>query len=233
MPSLPNPFSIALQSFSDGWQIGASLGDNATLKDTITIVRQFADQTADALEGILEVQGYEWAAVNSSLETAAQIGSDLEQIEGDWQANFTRLTDVILPNALAAVKGEIGGLHLNTIRQQITGLTDDVRSLGGEVATLNVWKRDTVTPDLSSLKNFVSEFVHHYQPAIKQLIEWLAKPGTFANWATPILLGPLVNRLAEESEDRTLDKLSLLLVTAWADQPNDTWGAIEKWLLTG
>lgn len=185
--------------------------DTESIQVEILDYKHFVYEVIDAIAWVFtQVQGAELF----SAKYGKQIGSDLEQIAGDNDANWVRLLSVILPDSLSHLNGYVFSTGIVPLRQSVAKLSTAVTALGKTVAGLTTWKDKTVTPDLATLLSFRATVIKDYVPAIDVLRGWLATPGKFTAWATPILADPIVTYIASRSKQAVRDTVASFVADA-------------------
>lgn len=228
MSAIVGPIITALE----GALSGASNAGSST--ESIDVAIQDIDVTfVDFAKGILFVFGQVHGAWIYVQDDSKQIGHDFEQIQGDVSDTIDHVVNDILPASLARLRDELKQdtakqkpIDLGPIRKAIAALQKDMQAVDD-------WENSKAKPELSKLLTWQADVIKHDIPAVKELIGWLAKPGTFGKWAAPPILSPLVAELKTSANRAIRDSLALALVQSWQNDPLDIWSAIESWLVKG
>jgi hypothetical protein len=173
----------------------------------------------------------EYGAVKWSATDAKQIGHDLEQIEGDWEANFTRLTDVILPQSFKHLVGYVFSTGITPLRVAMRQAQADITKLTGRVNVLDAWRNSYVDPLLIGWQQFIAWWDNNFSGPALTLIDWLERPADFGTWAAPPIVGPLIGYLATAEHAESRDNLAKIMVAAWYEEPDAIWQLMMQWLL--
>jgi hypothetical protein len=225
------PLGEFFDLLSTAWNTIATLTGQATINNLSAIVGKMVIYIAGVWQAQGTVQYNQHDAVQNAVKDFEQVGRDLETIEGYWEANFSRLTETIIPNALQDLHTVVNETTVKPTTVEVKRQSVNLNAINKAIADLDAWRKVTVTPALSKDANFISEFTAHDAPAIKTLITWLSKPGVFVKYAAPILTGPIVATLESKTDDGLRDGLALSLVKAWSSKPDDIFTAVTEWLV--
>ena len=107
-----------------------------------------------------------------------------------------------------------------------------LRKLEAEIAALEKWKRNTVTPAIIDLRKFLSLFDKTYVPPLRTLIQWLDKPSVFAKWAILPIIDAMPAGLREKAVQKRVTAMEQIFVGTWNNDPGAIWSSIQTWLVT-
>lgn len=102
-----------------------------------------------------------------------------------------------------------------------------------ELAALERWKKNTVTPDLKSWVSFRATFKKTYLPPLRTLIGWIHKPPTLADFVAMPLISVLPTYLHKTAARSHATAIEAALLTTWVKDPQTVYDAMLNWLVTG
>lgn len=204
---------------------------NGKFSNATAMIEAVNNWVGRVITAIADVQGQEQGAVLWSATDAKQIGHDFEQIEGDWESNFDRLLDTILPQSFKHLVGYVYSDGIVPLRVAMRATQDSIVTVTGRVNTLFAWRNTYVDPLLEGYQQFIAWWDANFSAPALTLIDWLDHPGNFGTWAAPPIVGPLIAYLADATHQQSRDNLAKIMVAAWYEEPNDIWALMMQWLL--
>jgi hypothetical protein len=184
-----------------------------------------------AILAIAQMCQQEYGAVTYSATLAKQIAQDLVDAEKDTEACLDHLQNVVLPHALSYLAGDIYQTDIFPLKQSLSKLSKTVATLTKEVSTLDAWRASKVDPDLALLINFRTTWIKQYQAANNTLLSWLRNPANLANFLVSAMSTALYDYWSQPAHAAELKRVALLLVNAWATEPENIEDSIERWLV--
>lgn len=180
-------------------------------------------ETVDFMRGQLFIDDQVHGAWLWAQSRARQIGKDLEQIAGDQDWMWRHLTEVILPHTEAFLIGYVWSKGITPLKVRLAKDEKVLRFLMGWRGQIDYWRKYTVDPELAQWVSFLRWFNSNARAPIQTLAGWLKAPGTFSQWAVPIITAPLITYLADKASIATVDELARLVV----DATPDVWRHVE------
>lgn len=165
-------------------------------------------------------------AYSTQILDAANRASILEQ--ETWSEFLLHKYPADLQALYRQVQSDIGAQGNRARARESAGLA----KLAKEIAALELWKRQTVTPDLNKCNRFYRTFTTHYEPPLKTLRRWLASPSTFAAWALPPLISSLPSALQAKNSRKSARLIEQALLATWANDPQQVWTLVQAWLVS-
>lgn len=158
-------------------------------------------------------------------------GVKIEAI-GHYVKDITEHTyETVIPHSLAWLYGYTESHDIVPLRNRMARAESSLRFLFGWRAQIDVWRRDWVDPNISEWRAWRAWFSGWPLATITQLYNWIHHPSTFGDWAAPYIVWPLIDYLAAHNDEKARDAFALVMVDAWAEDPNLTWEAVLRWLV--
>lgn len=101
-----------------------------------------------------------------------------------------------------------------------------------EIAALEAWKKNTVTPDLKKLMAFWHAWENQYKAPVVRWVSWFKQPKLFAQWAAMPLIAQLPITLKNASAQANATLIEAALVKTWQRDSGIIWGEVATWLVT-
>lgn len=101
-----------------------------------------------------------------------------------------------------------------------------------ELAALEKWKKNTVTPDLKKLMAFWHAWENTYKKPVVQWVQWFKKPSLFAKWAAMPLVVQLPTTLNNKGACKNVTAIEAALLATWVNDPQTVYNAVLDWLVT-
>ena len=231
-------------SFVDAWeQVGVPAIESflglerarsvdAAIKSLYNEADKFAVTTVQFFIGTMWWAFHMADAAANAKEYSAQIldatnrAAILEQ--ETWSEFLLRKYPADLQALYRQVQNDLAAQGKRASARESAGLA----KLAKEIAALELWRRKTVTPDLTTWNKFYRTFTTNYAPPLNRLRTWLKSPSTFAEWALPPLISSLPSVLREKNSQRSARLIEQALLTTWASDPQQVWALVQTWLVS-
>lgn len=157
--------------------------------------------------------------------TAASDASDaLTQMGGDINDMVRHTYNVVIPHTVKYLYGYIESHDLVPLRERMADAEAWIRFLLGWRGQIDNWRRNWVDPNIADWRGFHTWFNGWPRGILFRWQDYFAHPSHFADWATPYLVQPIVNYLADHSHWRVRDELTQTIV----DATPDVWRHVEE-----
>lgn len=218
--------------------VGSAL-DFAREQQTDKALKSLYDQ-ADALAIILvqEIAGFLWwaahiaSAASDALGYSVQIQAALAKADSDILEAWTEWVNVKHPADLQSLydtlRGEVKTVH-DTIK--VTQKAN-LKPLEAEIAALQKWRLDTVTPALKAWNFFYATWKDTYLPPIQTLKRWLKSPNTFSAWALPPLMSAAPLAISAANNKTVSTAIERALIATWTNDPQAVLDNLLQWLVS-
>lgn len=113
------------------------------------------------------------------------------------------------------------------------GNQESLKPLWKAIHELQLWRKNTVTPDLKAWNTFYKTWNDTYLPPVRTLTHWLKSPGTFAEWAILPLIAATPSALRKPITQRSATAIESTLMATWQNDPQPVFDAITQWLVAG
>lgn len=101
-----------------------------------------------------------------------------------------------------------------------------------ELAALEKWKKNTVTPDLKHLMAFLHLWEKTYKRPVVRWVQWFKKPSLFAKWAAMPLVVQLPTTLRNKGARKHVTAIEAALLATWVNDPQTVYNSVLEWLVT-
>lgn len=172
------------------------------------------------------------AGVNDATQSMRQAGGQIAKVEANNLAAWSDFLNTKYPADLRALYRAVTSAGSASQQEQKKQQDASLAELRKEIAELETWKQETVTPDLKQWNGFLTKWKSTYQPPALTLIQWLASPDKFATWALPPLISNAASALASKPSQMSATAIELVLVRTWTNDAGPIWQAIQQWLVT-
>lgn len=100
-----------------------------------------------------------------------------------------------------------------------------------ELAALEKWKKNTVTPDLRHLMAFLHLWEKTYKKPVVRWVQWFKKPSLFAKWAAMPLVVQLPTTLRNKGARKHVTAIEAALLATWVNDPQTVYNSVLEWLV--
>lgn len=169
------------------------------------------------------------AAAVSDIDTNTNaISDDIKTLTANEKDAWTELLNTKLPADLQALYKALSGHTDQKTTAVAKAAKVNLKPIEQEIAALELWKKNVVTPALTDWKSFYALWRSTYVKPVTTLTVWLKSPSQFARWATPPILPQAVSLFGTKQYLPLAQNLSILLANTWASNPDAIGQAVNQ-----
>lgn len=202
------------------------------------IARLYSEADSLAVFSVKSIVALYWWASHMASATADALGYSQQMLAENKTTNADQLNTWKTYLSIKRPR-DLRRVYIHTTRQiNVTKNiiqrlnTAELAKLKAEIAALETWKKNTVTPDLRKLMLFWNAWEATYKPTVVRWVSWFKTPSLFAQWAAYPLLVQLPTTLGTARAQASATAVEAALVKTWANDSGAIWGSVLQWLVT-
>lgn len=193
---------------------------------------QFAVQVVRFMVAVLWWASHMASAASDARGYGAQIQAALKKADANTLATWQEWLNVKYPADLRKLYGDLEG-SITSVKKSIPRQHKvNLKPIETELAALEKWKKQTVTPELKQWLTFYATWKKTYVKPMHTLISWLRSPGVLADFIALPLVSVLPSKLRERAAARSAFGIESALVATWNDNPQVIYDSILQWLVS-
>ena len=220
--------ALAAGAFLKAFLNAGNAGDPITRDD----VAQVFDEIEYRFSIISDVFDTADSAARAAVTAATDAAGQAERIGQDVKDITEKLVDTIIPHSLSWAIGYVWSHGITPLGQRVEALEDTMLVVLARLDVLESWRVKFVDPNLTRWIGWHEWFSGWPQNVLFTWHDWFEHPAHFGQWAAAPVVGPLVAYLADREHKETRDNLTEIVLAAMSERPEQSWEAVQRWLVT-